>query len=584
MPCCAPSTTLSSADPRTDTGPATPPATPAHGTPHEAGAATAAVRVVQALERLGVTVAFGLPGVHNLAIWKALSESEISLVGVRHEQAAVYAADGYARATGRLGVAVVTTGPGAANTLGATGEAMASGSAVLVIATDIPAAIRRPDIYRGSLHETRDQTAMFAPVTKAATLVQTAAEIGDAVVAAAHAALAAPSGPVYLGIPTDLLRMPAHALPGQLLAAPGPAAFDGDGLDDAVGLIAAARRPLIWAGGGALRADAGAAVGALAEKLCAPIVTTYMSRGVVSPDHPWVVAGPVHAPEVGALWDEADLVVGIGTDFDGVMTQNWLMPQPPRLVCVNVDRADANKNYTADVTLVGDAREVTERLVAAVGARDDAEAVLARLEQVRAGVAAAVLADDADAAGFLAVMDRALPPDAVVVADMCIPGYWLAGYRRVPRPRALAYPMGWGTLGFAFPASLGAALAGAGPAVCVCGDGGFLFACGELATVAEQQLPLTVVLVDDGGYGMLRFDQELAGDEPFGVDLVGPDFAALARSFGIGASTVRGFGADFEATLRHSVTTPAPSLIVVKARLRPPVTTSPRWYRRSAGG
>jgi acetolactate synthase-1/2/3 large subunit len=338
---------------------------------------------------------------------------------------------------------------------------------------------------------------------------------------------------------------------------------------------------LIWAGGGALRADAGDAIGALADELCAPVITTYMSRGVVSPDHRWAVSGPVHAPEVGALWDEADLVVAIGTDFDGVMTQNWLMPQPPHMVCVNVDAGDATKNYAADVVLVGDAREVTQQLVAAVRPRDDAEAMLARLEQVRAGVAASVLADDAEAAGFLAVMDRALPPDAMVVADMCIPGYWLAGYRRVPRPRAFAYPMGWGTLGFAFPASLGTALADVGPTVCVCGDGGFLFACGELATVAETQVPLTVVLVDDGGYGMLRFDQELAGDEPFGVDLVGPDFAALARSFGIGASTVRGFGADFEATLRHSVTTPAPSLIVVRARLKPPPTTSPRWYRRA---
>jgi acetolactate synthase-1/2/3 large subunit len=556
---------LSEADPHTDTA-----------------AATAGVRVVQALERLGVSVAFGLPGVHNLAIWKALSDSSIRLVGVRHEQAAVYAADGYARATGRLGVAVVTTGPGAANTLGATGEAMASGSPVLVIATDIPAAIRRPDTYRGSLHETRDQTAMFAPVTKAARLAATAAEIGDAVVTAGQAALAAPSGPVYLGVPTDLLRMPAPEVAPQLPPLPRPPAFHGAGLDVAVKLITAARRPLIWAGGGALRADAGDAVAALAEKLGAPILTTYMSRGVVSPDHPWTVAGPVHAPEVGALWDEADLVVGIGTDFDGVMTQNWLMPQPPRLVCINVDPADATKNYAADVTLVGDAREVTLQLVAAVAAREGAETMLARLEQVRAGVAASVLGDDADAAGFIAVMDRALPPDAVVVADMCIPGYWLAGYRRVPRPRAFAYPMGWGTLGFAFPASLGAALADTGPTVCVCGDGGFLFACGELATVAETQVPLTVVLVDDGGYGMLRFDQELAGDEPFGVDLVAPDFAALARSFGIGASTVRGFGADFEGTLRHSVTTPAPSLIVVKARLRPPLTTSPRWYRRPA--
>ncbi|HEY1565793.1 MAG TPA: thiamine pyrophosphate-binding protein [Solirubrobacteraceae bacterium] len=550
--------------------------------PHiEIAPATAAVRVVQALERLGVSVAFGLPGVHNLAIWKALAESRIKLVGVRHEQSAVYAADGYARATGRLGVAVVTTGPGAANTLGATGEAMASGSPVLVIATDIPAAIRRPNTYRGSLHETRDQTAMFAPVTKAATLVTTAAQIGDAVVAGGQAALAAPSGPVYLGVPTDLLRRPGPELPAQLPPQPRPPAFDGAGLDEAVELIAAARRPLIWAGGGALRADAGDAVAALAQKLCAPVLTTYMSRGLVAPDDPWTVAGPVHAPEVGVLWDEADLVLGIGTDFDGVMTQNWLMPQPPKLVCVNVDPADATKNYTADITLTGDAREVTLKLAAAVGARDGAETMLARLEQVRAAVAAAVLSDDADAAGFISVMDRALPPDAVVVADMCIPGYWLAGYRRVPRPRAFAYPMGWGTLGFAFPASLGAALADAGPTVCVCGDGGFLFACGELATVAQTQVALTVVLVDDGGYGMLRFDQELAGDEPFGVDLVGPDFAALARSFGIGASTVRGFGADFEDTLRHSVTTPAPSLIVVKARLRPPPTTSPRWYRAS---
>jgi thiamine pyrophosphate-dependent acetolactate synthase large subunit-like protein len=578
MPCCAPSTTLSSADPRTETT-----ATPEPGASQSAGGAPAGDRVVEALERLGVTLAFGLPGVHNLAIWKALSESSISLVGVRHEQAAVYAADGYARATGRLGVAVVTTGPGAANTLGATGEAMASGSPVLVIATDIPAAIRRADTYRGSLHETRDQTAMFAPVTKTATLVATAAQVGDAVIAGAHTALAAPSGPVYLGIPTDLLRHPAPELPAQLPEVPRPPAFDGAGLDDAVRLIAAARRPLIWAGGGALRADAGDAVGALAEKLCAPVITTYMSRGLVPPDHPWAVTGPVHAAEVGVLWDEADLVVAIGTDFDGVMTQNWLMPQPPRLVCVNVDPADATKNYAADVMLVGDAREVTQQLAAAVGARHDAEATLARLAQVRAGVAAAVLADDAEAAGFLAVMDRALPPDAVVVADMCIPGYWLAGYRRVPRPRALAYPMGWGTLGFAFPASLGVALADTGPAVCVCGDGGFLFACGELATVAETQIPLTVVLVDDGGYGMLRYDQELAGDEPFGVDLAGPDFAALARSFGIGASTVRGFGAEFESTLRHSVSTPAPSLIVVKARLKPPPTTSPRWYRRRPG-
>jgi acetolactate synthase-1/2/3 large subunit len=163
---------------------------------------------------------------------------------------------------------------------------------------------------------------------------------------------------------------------------------------------------------------------------------------------------------------------------------------------------------------------------------------------------------------------------------MCIPGYWLGGYWRAPAPRKLAYPLGWGTLGFGFPASLGAGLAGAGPTVCVCGDGGFMYACGELATVVQERIPLTIVLVDDRGYGMLRFDQRLAGEEPFGVDLVTPDFVALANSFGIPASTVEGFGSEFERALRDSIAGAEPRMIVVHATLKPPPTTSPRWYRK----
>src|SRR5438876_4570495 len=131
-----------------------------------AGMLTGADLAVRALEEAGVEVAFGLPGVHNLALWRAVGESGIRLVGVRHEQAAAYAADGYARATGRLGVALTTTGPGAANTLGGVGEAWAARSPVLVVATDIPSRLRRPGAYRGVLHETTDQAAMFAPVTK----------------------------------------------------------------------------------------------------------------------------------------------------------------------------------------------------------------------------------------------------------------------------------------------------------------------------------------------------------------------------------------------------------------------------------
>jgi len=542
---------------------------------------TAATRLVHSLEELGVELVFGLPGVHNLPIWKALSESDIRLVGVRHEQTAAYAADGYARATGRLGVAVVTTGPGAANTLGATGEAMAAGSPVLVIATDTASAVRREGVYRGTLHETRDQTAMFVPVTKSARAVAGAEEIASAVLELGSLALAAPSGPVYLGVPTDLLSREVSGDADRSSAAtppPAPASLPAEALDRACELMAGAARPLVWAGGGALRAEAGALVGELALKLAAPVVTTYMGRGLLEPEHPCAVPGPVHAPEVGALWDEADVVVAIGTDFDGTNTQNWKMPSPPTVIAINIDEMDAGKSYPPELTLVGDARLVLEQLVPRVTPREGLDELERRLAAIGSSVSAWVENDDEQAARLLEVV-RGLAPETVVVTDMCIPGYWLGGYWQVPRPRKLGYPLGWGTLGFGFPASLGAALAAAGPTICLCGDGGFMYACGELATVVQERIPLTIVVVDDGGYGMLRFDQELAGEEPFGVDLLGPDFAALAASFGLPASVVEGFGPEFEAALHRSVAEAEPSMIVVRAALKPPPTTSPRWYR-----
>src|SRR5690349_20635418 len=168
--------------------------------------ATGAQQIVSLLEARGVEVCFGLPGVHNLALWDALRGSSIRLVGVRHEQTAAYAADGYARATGRLGVALTTTGPGAANTLGAVGEAWASRSPILVVATDIPSSLRREDAYRGVLHECADQAAMFAPVVKSVHVATVAQDVARCAAAATESALSAPTRPAYLQIPTDLLR------------------------------------------------------------------------------------------------------------------------------------------------------------------------------------------------------------------------------------------------------------------------------------------------------------------------------------------------------------------------------------------
>ncbi|MCR6481732.1 thiamine pyrophosphate-binding protein [Amycolatopsis sp. OK19-0408] len=531
---------------------------------------------MDALEALGTEIVFGLPGVHNLPLWEALAQTDIKVVGVRHEQTAGYAADGYARATGKLGVALVTTGPGAANTLGAVGEAMASAAPVLIIATDIPSKMRRPGVVRGVLHETSDQQAMFAPVTKGVFTVRAADQIGTTVHRAARLALEPQSGPVYFGVPTDYLR---ETVPHRRPPAPHRKP-DGDvpDLARAEALLSDAKHPLIWAGGGALRSGAGEAIGVLADKLAAPVLTTFAARGLLPLDHPCLAPNPVHTPEVGQLWDEADVVLAVGTDFDGLMTQNWAMPKPPTLIAVNVDADDAAKNYPPDLTLVGDARAIVERLLPKErpGLHDTAT----RLAAIGRKVRQRIREEEPQALDFLSTLDEVLPRDAVVVSDMCVAGYWVGGFHRVRAPRKLAYPMGWGTLGYGFPASLGAAAAGAGRAICITGDGGFLYAAGDLATLAQEQLPVTVVLVDDGGYGMLRYDQDREGLPHRGVDWDSPDFVGLARSFGVHADRVSGFGRAFRRLLGEFVESDEPNVLVVKAKLKPPLNTSPRWYRK----
>ena len=558
---------------------------------------TGAQVIVEELERAGVEVCFGLPGVHNLALWEALRSSSIRLVGVRHEQAAAYAADGYARATGRLGVALTTTGPGAANTLGAVGEAWASRSPILVIATDIPTSLRRPGEYRGVLHETDGQAAMFAPVVKAVHLALSPDTVATAAAAAVSDAVTAPTRPVYLEVATDLLAAevppaastaappgsaslpPAASLPAAAATtAPEPDVVvfpTSPDLTDAIERLDAAERPLLWIGGGAR--DAGQAVAALAERLAAPVLTTYGASGILPPGHPCLVGLPPHAEAAGRLWDEADLVLAIGSDLDGVQTQNFAQPQPDTLIAISLEPL---VNYRVDLHLDGEAGEITGALAHKVRDRGGLDALAQRLSAARAETCGAL---DSTALRFLDAIRFAVPADGVLVVDMCIPGYWLAGFHTPAAPRRIQVPLGWGTLGYAFPAALGAALAGAdGPVVSISGDGGFLFACGELATLAQEQIPLTAVVVDDGGYGMLRYDQERSGDETYGVDLHTPDFAALAASFGVHAETVDGLDDAFGEALARHTADPAPSVLVARTPvpLVPPPNTSPNWYRR----
>jgi thiamine pyrophosphate-dependent acetolactate synthase large subunit-like protein len=377
-------------------------------------------------------------------------------------------------------------------------------------------------------------------------------------------------------VPTDLLGAevaePDPHAAATVLAIEGP-------LDAAVAQIDAAERPLIWAGSGAVAGRKGPrGIRRLAERIAAPVVTTYGASGLLPPSHPCAVGMPPHVEPVGRLWDEADLVISAGSDLDGVQTQNFAQPQPPALIAITADPRDATKNYRADHVLGHDAGEVAHELADRVRERP-LDGLATRLHEVRAAACGSL---DSRALRFLDAIRFAVPDDAVVVADMCIPGYWLAGFHTPARPRKLQIPLGWGTLGYAFPASLGAALAGTGPVVAVAGDGGFLYAAGELATVAQEKIPLTLVIVDDGGYGMLRYDQDVSGSARYGVDLVTPDFVALARSFGIRAHRVEGLDDEFGEALAAHVEHEEPSVLVASTPepLVPPPNTSPNWYRR----
>jgi thiamine pyrophosphate-dependent acetolactate synthase large subunit-like protein len=518
--------------------------------------------LVAGLQALGVDVAFGLPGVHNLAAWRAFPASGVRLVGVRHEQTAGYAADGYARATGRLGVALTTTGPGAANVVTATGEAWASHSPVLVLATDVPTTARRPGEYRGVLHETTDQASFFRPVTKSVRRVERPEDLHEQVVLAGREALTAPRRPVYLEIPTDLLsaEVPAPARVEWVT----PAVLVRLVLDDVLAALSAAERPLIWAGGGATAAAASLDLATVAERLGAPVLTSYGGRGLLPPDHPCLVPLPPHAPEAGALWDAADTVLVVGSDLDAMNTQGFRQPQPPRLITVDLVQPTT---YRPDIWVRADAGTALGQLGAQLPAS-------ARRPWWQRPPGREVYAGPETA--FLDALEAGLPEDAVVVADMCVPGYWFGAFGRVARPRGLAYPVGWGTLGFGFPAALGAALSGRST-VALVGDGGFLFACGDLATAAQEQLPVTVVLVDDGGYGMLRYDFVKDGEQPVGTELASPDFVALAQAFGVPARRVA--VADLSAAVADGVASGRPHLVVLEAAFTPSPNTSPNWYR-----
>jgi acetolactate synthase-1/2/3 large subunit len=270
----------------------------------------------------------------------------------------------------------------------------------------------------------------------------------------------------------------------------------------------------------------------------------------------------------------------VGDDLHGMTTRNWRMPTPSTIVAVTDDPDASLGDYALAVRLVGPIEEAVRALADGLGEHAPA-APYVDGSALGAEVLTEVAADPrtAAAARFVATIDEGWPQTGALVLDMCVAGYWLGGYSRQERARRLVYPVGWGTLGFGLCAAIGPAAEGI-PTLAVVGDGGAAMGIGELATYTEEKLPLALLVVTDGGYGMLRYDQTVAGDPHRGVDLVEPRWEDLASAYGLRVARTDDPGAGLAralATVRDGMTRGEHWLVVLEAAFHPPRTTSPRW-------
>ncbi|MFD8738376.1 5-guanidino-2-oxopentanoate decarboxylase [Streptomyces sp. NPDC059618] len=529
--------------------------------------------LVRALSGHAVTRAFGIPGTHNLEIYRHLSAYGIRHVLTRHEQGAGYAADGYARVTGRPGVVITTTGPALLNAAAAVGQAYSDSVPLLVISPGVP--LGHPRLATGLLHETRSQTEALRGVAAFSHRVSSVAEIDAAVARAFTLFRTGRPRPAHIEIPLDLLEAAEETGPVRVSPPLAPPAPLPEAVARAAETLREARRPAVVLGGGAR----GAAVPALAlaETLGAPVVTTANGKGTVPETHPLALGVSLHSPSVRSWLSGRDAVLAVGTE----LAESDFWSAPPALdgtlIRVDVDPDQMYAGLAADIPVVGDARLGLTALLAALGEPDgthprarvpDPEPAR-QAEALRAARNAETAERDARWIPYLRAVRSVLPDDAVITSDSAQCCYYgaLPHLALGPAGRYL-HPTGYGTLGYALPAAIGAKAACPGrEVVALSGDGGLQFTVQELATAVQLRLPLPVVVFDNGGYGEIRDEMAARGDTPTAVDLAPVDLPALARAYG-GQGT-HAYGPDeLSAALAEALRTPGPTLIAIPEETR----------------
>ncbi|MER5770006.1 thiamine pyrophosphate-binding protein [Streptomyces sp. NPDC001985] len=522
--------------------------------------------VIETLQGLGATTVFGLPGQHALGMFDALRRSSLTYVGLRVENNAGFAADAYGRITGEVAPLLLSTGPGALMSLAALQEAAAGSAPVLAIGSQIPAAGLGGGRH-GYLHELRDQQASFRDVVKSVHTARTASQIPSAIAAAWQSALTAPHGPVWVEIPQDVLLaetvLPVvtamDATPEDVLPRPELTAL-------AAHLLSGAERPAIIAGGGVVRSDASGKLRALAERIAAPVVTTFGGKGAFPWEHPLSLQSWLEDRHTTDFLEDADVLLVVGSGL-GELSSNYHTFAPRgRVIQIEADAGKLESNH-AGIGIHADARLALSALLETVDERPDPtapERVSAVLARVRERIGAQGLTLERS---VLDSVRRALPDDAPSFWDMTILAYWAWSAFDARRPNTMHSAQGAGGLGYGFPAALGAAAADpTRPVLAVSGDGGAMYSIAELATAKQYGSPVTWLIVDDGGYGILREYMTEAFGEATATELSRPDFVSLAESFGVPA--VRTTPETLTDDLTKALAEPGPSVVVLPALLR----------------
>ncbi|MET0966117.1 MAG: thiamine pyrophosphate-dependent enzyme, partial [Nakamurella sp.] len=488
----------------------------------------AGAAVVTALRANGVDTIFGIPGTHNLELYRHLPAAGITAVTTRHEQGAGYAADGYYQVGGKPGVVITTSGPAVFNVAAAAGTAWAESRPLLIISPGLPRGTLGGDA--GQLHETKDASGALDRIVAWSRRVESPDEAALAVTDAFAFFAAGRPRPVHIEVPVDVLEEPwsgnAVAAPVAIAAAPSP-----EVVRRAAELMAGARQPVLICGGGARGATQQIRV--LAERLGAPVITTCNGKGVLPEDHPLSVGASIRLSAAHQFIAAADVALVVGSELGDSDLWGGTV-DAAAVIRLDIDPGQMHKNRTAQLQLIADAEVGLSALIAALPAGVPAPGAAEAVGTLRTGCAAQ---SESEGAAWLAVnqaVRQALPAGSTLAGDSSQVTYFgSAHFFPVQQPGEFLYMAGFATLGYGLPAAIGAKIADPSRAVAVLlGDGALMFSVQEIVTAVEQRLPIPIVVLDNRGYAEIKDQQAQRGIAPIGVDLCVPDLPALARACG----------------------------------------------------